>query len=236
MIRGIVVMSFALLFSCAQGEFKSPGAITPGPTTPGGDPSDPSTPPSSPGPDPDPGTPNPGDPPPPSPPPPHCALGKTYTGFGGSNLNATRTDGDIGVDRSRVKPFAALAREYPRVLGNTPGLLSGADSTFGAVADRWFDEPEASAVSLYTAYRVAFQGCLTLTTSPAKYGTAPSNTTADAECTAWALSMWARAPTAAELAACHNVAMVDTAAETNARRRWAYTCAAVLSSAGFLTY
>jgi len=30
--------------------------------------------------------------------------------------------------------------------------------------------------------------------------------------------------------------MVDSSIETDPRRRWAYSCAAVLSSAGFLTY
>ena len=40
----------------------------------------------------------------------------------------------------------------------------------------------------------------------------------------------------AEVDACVKVAMVDTTKETDPKRRWAYTCASVLTSAGFMTY
>jgi hypothetical protein len=179
------------------------------------------------------------------PPPPvnHCDFGKSYTGFAGTVLEVGRVDNDLGIDQGRVKPFAALGTEYTRVLGNTPTLLTGADATFGNPVARWYVEPQANAVSLYTAYRIAFQGCLTATATDTKYASVPSNTTAATECSAWARKFWSRTPTQAEVDSCVKVAMVDTLKEgaptattTLPRRQWAYTCASVLTSAGFMTY
>ena len=47
---------------------------------------------------------------------------------------------------------------------------------------------------------------------------------------------WSREPTEAELSTCVKVATEDTASESDPRRRWAYTCAALLTAAGFLTF
>jgi hypothetical protein len=47
---------------------------------------------------------------------------------------------------------------------------------------------------------------------------------------------WSRNATPDEIAACVNVATVDASKETDAKRKWAYTCAAVMTSAGFVTY
>lgn len=172
--------------------------------------------------------------------PNRCDVGKTYTGFAGTVLEVGRVDADVGVDRNRVKPFSALQTEYARVLGSTPTLLNGAATTFEPNMPRWLSEPQSNAVSLYTAYRIAFQGCLTATGADTKYTTAPTNTTAETECRTWARTFWSRTPTQAEVDMCVQVAMVDTAMEGNTpttpQRKWAYTCASVLSAAGFLTY
>lgn len=182
----------------------------------------------------------PGEPPPP---PARCDMGKQYTGFAGTMLEAGRVDLDLGVERSRVKPYSALTGEYQRVLGNNPALIGQSATTFGQDANRWLSEPTSSAVTVYTAFRVAFQGCLTITTNTAnaKYQTLPSNTTAATECSAWARKFWSRDAVQSEIDACVQVAMVDTMREgtnTNppANRRWAYACASVLSAAGFMTY
>ena len=171
---------------------------------------------------------------------PRCDMGKTYTGFAGTMLEAGRVDNDLGVERGRVKPYSALMGEFQRVLGNQPNLITGSGSTFGQDPARWSSEPQSSAVSIYTAYRVAFQGCLTATANDTKYASLPSNTTAENECKAWSRKFWSRDAVQAEVDACVKTAMVDTVKEgmsdTTARRRWAYTCAAVLSSAGFMTY
>lgn len=167
---------------------------------------------------------------------PRCDMGKKYIGFAGTDLTADRVDGDIGDERARTKPFSAMANEYQRVLGNRPALLNGAAATFGIEPNRWLVEPKANAVSLYTSFRIAFQGCLTSVQSPAKYGTDPDAATAATECRDWATKFWSRTPLQPEVDACVKVATQDTAAETNSRRRWAYACASVLSASDFLTY
>lgn len=179
----------------------------------------------------------------PPPPPPRCDMGKQYTGFAGTMLEAGRVDNDLGLERSRVKPYSALTGEYQRVLGNNPALIGQSATTFGQDPARWLNEPTSSAVTVYTAFRVAFQGCLTLTSAAAtnQYDTLPSNSTAATECTNWARKFWSRDPVQAEVDACVQVAMVDTTREgmnmnPSANRRWAYACASVLSAAGFMTY
>jgi hypothetical protein len=184
-------------------------------------------------------------------PPPRCDMGKQYVGFAGTMLEAGRIDNDLGLERARVKPYTALTGEYQRVLGNQPALVSTSGSTFGQDPNRWLSEPISSAVTVYSAYRVAFQGCLSVTTptTATKYQSAPSNSTADQECRSWARKFWSRDATDLEAAACVQVAMVDSLKEvtsttggmpttttTTAPRRWAYTCASVLAAAGFMTY
>ena len=170
--------------------------------------------------------------------PPRCDMGKTYTGFAGTELTAGRIDGDIGPERSRIKPFTALVGEFPRVLANTPAMLADPSvaNTYSITAPRWVSEPVASGVTVYTTYRIAFQGCLTATAAPAQYKTLPSNTTAATECAQWSQKFWSRTATQPEIDACVKVAMVDTMTETTAVRRWAYTCASVMTAAGFTTY
>jgi hypothetical protein len=51
-----------------------------------------------------------------------------------------------------------------------------------------------------------------------------------------ARKFWSRAPSDDEVKACTDVALTDTASEPDAKRRWAYTCASLLSASGFLTY
>lgn len=169
-------------------------------------------------------------------PPPRCDMGKSYTGFAGTMLEAGRVDMDIGVERARMKPFSALQGEYNRVLANQPALLASSASTFAIEPNRWLVEPQGSAINLYQAYRIAFQGCLTATATATQYGVIPSNGTAATECGSWARKFWSRTPSQTEVDSCVQVAMVDTSSESNARRRWAYTCAAVLSATGFMTY
>jgi hypothetical protein len=136
-----------------------------------------------------------------------------------------------------VKPFSALSGEYTRALGATPALISGLGTTFGEPQVRWSVEPQASAVSLYTAYRVAFQGCLTYTGTANAFAATPTNATALTECGNFAQKFWSRPAAQGELAACVKATVADTATgEPNLRRRWAYGCASVLTAAAFLSY
>lgn len=180
---------------------------------------------------------------------PMCTVfGKPHLGLGGEDLAATN-DGPPDGDRARAKPYDALRTEYGRVLGssNHPALVDRAGGTFGIAPERWFLEPIMSAVFVDTAFKVAFEGCLLVTSDP-RFSATPSATRATRQCAEWARRFWSRDATPEEIAACVEVAL-DTTPETYGRpgvdettrevtppRRWAYTCASVLASAGFLTY
>ena len=58
--------------------------------------------------------------------------------------------------------------------------------------------------------------------------------TADTECINFQKKFWSRTPSAAETAACVTFATSAVNNDANARRRWAYACASVLTSTGFL--
>ena len=75
-----------------------------------------------------------------------------------------------------------------------------------------------------------------LTAPSCAWASVPSNTTSATSCGDFAHTFWNRLATQPEIDTCVNVAMVDTVKETDPHRRWAYACASVLSSAGFMTY
>jgi hypothetical protein len=164
-----------------------------------------------------------------------CDTGYNYQGFGGMRLEVGRDEDSVGFDRDRVKPLSALRGEYARVLGTTPALLDSLSNTFGAVPPRWYVEPEANAVSLYSSMRVAFVGCLNVTAT-AEYDAVPDFTNARTKCTAFARKFWSRDPSTEEVDSCVDLVNNKTAEEPQARRKWAYACASVLSSASFLTF
>ncbi|WP_141734454.1 hypothetical protein [Oligoflexus tunisiensis] len=168
-----------------------------------------------------------------------CSLtdGRAYKGFGNVNLVAGRqTEVAKDGDRYRVKPYTALSGEYMRVAGAIPASLTANAATFAAAPDRWYTDTQASAVTLFTSYRVAYEAALTLAGTDSKYAAAPTEETATANCTAVARQAWNRLPSPEEVSACKKVALVETAAETDIKARWAYTLASVLTAAGFLAY
>ncbi len=207
----------------------------------------------------DPGTPN---------PQAVCAPGREYLDFGGKSLTngdsqisgAKRWEEVSGVDRDRLKPFSALDSEFTRVIGKAPGSLNSSKTTFGEPVARWYSEPQSSAIGIYTAFRVAFDGCLDYTNATDKnkpenaaFATIPDAATAGQVCATWTRKFWSRVATQAELDACVRMATQDSAKEmvesldnplgavgtqydTSAQRRWAYTCATVLTSSGFMSF
>jgi len=161
---------------------------------------------------------------------------KEYQGFGGAQLAAGRADEYAGLNRGRMKPFLALEGEYRRVIGHAPRDLAQSGATFGAPAPRWFVEPEASAVSVATAFNLAFEAGLAMANADPALANTPTDASATSFCGDLLRKAWNRAPIAAETEACKSAAMVDSAKEPDAKRRWAYTAATVLSSAEFVTY
>lgn len=164
-----------------------------------------------------------------------CEVGAPHVGFGQNDFVSDRAVGALAVDRRRVKPFSALDSEMKRVLGSSPAALGASASAFGDVPARWYSEPVAGAVSLYSMYSLAFTACYD-SMGDAAHQAAPTTATATAECAALQKKAWQRAPTAEETATCADLAVVKLASEPIARRRWAHACASVLSSAGFVSY
>jgi hypothetical protein len=168
---------------------------------------------------------------------PACTdTGKSYVGFADTKLEDKRVNAKIGADRGRMKPYSALKGEYERTIGKAPDSLDGAETSFGKAPDRFASEPHASAIQVFTAFRISFDGCLDYVDTNPDLQAAPTATTADAQCRGLARKFWSRAATDDEAKACANVAMTATAAEPDPKRRWAYVCASLLSSSGFLTY
>ena len=99
---------------------------------------------------------------------------------------------------------------------------------------RWSKEQQLSGVSLYQGFLASFQGCLTFTASPTVYAAAPTATTAATECANFQHRFWSAIPTAAETQSCVDFAVSAANNDTDPRRRWAYVCASVLTSAQFL--
>jgi hypothetical protein len=163
-----------------------------------------------------------------------CNGSALYAGFGGRSLDGDRLDQMVGKNRLRVKPYPMLVTDYGRVLGTTPAFIQNKGQTFNQPGPRWADEQELSAVSLYQAFQASFQGCLTFTSTGAQFSANPTTATANTQCAALQKRFWSRVPTAAETASCVGFATSAVNNDTNPRRRWAYACAAVLTSTGFL--
>jgi len=160
--------------------------------------------------------------------------GRTYLGFGGTPLEADRSIAAAHSDHMRLKPFGALADELLRVTGLVIDA-SPYKATFGGPPARWFEEPTADANTLYAGFILAFDTCREYTTGADNFSAAPTAEAADIECRAFARRFWSREATDDQASACASYAMATDATETPARR-WALTCASVLSSAGFLAY
>lgn len=163
-----------------------------------------------------------------------CAPGVPHVGFAGTDLNAGRKTAEAGDDRRRVKPFTAMRGEFQRAVGNVPAGLAASAAAFGEQPARWYSEPTAGAVSLYTTYTLAFSACYD-SMSASQYQAAPTATSAEAECTSLQKKVWQRTPSPDEVKACADVA-TGLSNEPIARRRWAHACASVMTSTGFTTY
>ena len=164
-----------------------------------------------------------------------CAVGVTHIGFGDEDFVAKRETGALGADRRRIKPYTALSRELERVLGRKPTNLTTSAAAFGDVPARWYAEPVAGAVTVYTTYSVAFTACYAAM-GDAAHSTAPTAATAATECSTLQRKAWQRTPTAEETAACVDLAVTKLTTEPVPRRRWAHVCASVITSSGFITY
>ena len=163
-----------------------------------------------------------------------CAVGIAHPGFANTDFVADRKPGAIGVDRRRVKPYSAMTSEFTRALGGTPAALATSGSAFGDVPARWYLEPTAGAVSIFTTYSLAFSECYDTMSAP-NFAQMPTADTAAAQCSQMQRKIWQRSATPDETKACSDFTLGLTD-EPVARRRWAHACASIMSSAGFITY
>ena len=138
--------------------------------------------------------------------PGNCAEGAPHPGFAGHDFVSDRKPGALGDDRRRVKPFSALRTEVARSIGAAPASIAQSSAAFGDVPARWYAEPTAGAVSLYTTYGIAFTACYDAMTQ-GNYTQMPTAETAQAECARWQRKAWLRTPTADETRACVDLAV-----------------------------
>ncbi|MEZ4365753.1 MAG: hypothetical protein R2939_05635 [Kofleriaceae bacterium] len=156
-------------------------------------------------------------------------------GLGGESLVADRpTDIALGDERLRIKPYGALQGEYERVLGAAPAGLAEAASSFGTSPPRSFLEPSVESGALRTAHDLALAGCDAYVADRAA-DFAGDAADAAAVCDELAAAFWSRPMLPEQRTACLEFAasVVTTAGDAAG---WTRVCAAVLSSAGFLTY
>lgn len=160
---------------------------------------------------------------------------RSYELFDGTKLEAKRLDEQLGMNRARIKPYAVLEGEYQRVLGLVPPSLKGAADSFDDPPLRWYAEAAHSGVSLNAFFAIAFEGCGAYLQGT-EFGTAPTAESAREFCGTLARKAWSRTATPTELDACASLATDKLGEEPDARKRWSYVCASVLSSSNFLTY
>jgi hypothetical protein len=161
---------------------------------------------------------------------------RSYVLFDGTKLEASRTTDEAAMNRARIKPFSVMGTEYQRVLGFAPAAMKDAANSFESTPPRWFYESSYSGVSLDAISTLSFDACLEYVASEPTFDAMPTRDSAGAACTDWMHSAWNRSPSPEEIAGCAELAMTGVASETDVRKRWAYTCASVLSSSQFLTY
>lgn len=164
-----------------------------------------------------------------------CEQARTYAGFGGP-LEGGRPEIVAGSDRVRLKPFTALATEYARALDLATFDTRAYAATFGRPPARWFAEPAASANTVYAAFALAYEACTQHTATAPIYADAPTVTSAGLTCRELARRAWHRDATDEETTACVTYAVEQTNSADAPRKRWAYSCAAVLSASGFLAF
>ncbi len=162
--------------------------------------------------------------------------GRSYKGFDGAQLEAARVNENVGVNRARVKPYAVMAGEYTRVLGAAPPSLAAAAASFDDPPARWFAEASHSGVSLNAIFDISFEGCAAYVKGQASLAAAPTAQSATEFCSTMMRKAWSHSASPDEVAGCVDLATNKLQTEQDAKRKWTYVCASILSSSQFLTF
>lgn len=161
-----------------------------------------------------------------------------YLDFGGRNLAKDRISAEeipSQGDRARLKPFSALEAEFRRVTGQVPSELQTAAATFNSAPPRWFREPQASGISLFVAYNLAFEVAKKKLEAQEEYKQTPNPDSAAAACTQFATEAWLAEPSPSEVKYCTDLVMNEDSGKTNVDR-WAHGLSAILTASRFLGY
>jgi hypothetical protein len=162
--------------------------------------------------------------------------GRSYTNFDGAKLEAERLNENVGVNRARIKPYVVMTGEYARVLGSAPPSLAQAASSFEDPPARWFAESTHSGVSLNAIFDISFEGCRVYVSGQGDLAAAPTKESAEKFCASMMRKAWSRTPSPDEISGCATLATDKLGTEPDARRKWSYVCASILSSSHFLTF
>ena len=145
---------------------------------------------------------------------------------------------NVGVNRARFKPFAVMAGEYQRVLGVVLRRASRARrhrST--SPAARWYAEAQLLGRLAQRDLRRSRSRVASPTRRRRRIrGGADRRDRAHGVRSAHAQGVEPRRLRPKRSRRCADLATKKLAAEPDARRRWAYACASVLSSSQFLTF
>ena len=171
-------------------------------------------------------------------------VGRRYFGFAGEALDARRESLASGQDLARVRDGSDLGTQLG---GRSLDLATSSSSdrqAFGVAPPNWYEHAQASFATAYRVYALGFEGCLKKLQNPANYhafghgdyAVSPTPESAARQCKKLGELMWWREMSAEELAPCVEYANEVLSLEPVPQRQWAYVCAAVAGSAGFLVY
>lgn len=188
---------------------------------------------------------------------------RTFRGLDGSTLEAGRVDAAVDLDRRHTRTWERV-EEWGQDMNDKLGYWLASDGLFweAAVPVRrrggagfWYNDAPLGAIELYSQFRLSFLMCSRLLSAPpdsmqrsafvlspgdgtpiADLLVAPTAASAPVRCERLMRRFWRMIPSAAQVAACAQFAVDETAElATTPVERWAYVCAALLTSAGATT-
>lgn len=190
-------------------------------------------------------------------------MARTFRGLDGQVLEASRTDAAFDLDRRQTRTWETTAAwgadmngklgYYLASEGLAPTALVPVRSRGGV--EYAYTSPPMGALELYSQFRLGFLMCSRLINMPpmqlertafvtdpktgqpfADFLAAPTAESGARRCESMMRRFWRMVPSAEQIAACSDFAVNETATfATTPKERWAYVCAALLTSSGAIT-
>lgn len=191
-------------------------------------------------------------------------MARTFRGLDGQVLEAGRTDAAFDLDRRQTRTWettAAWGADMNQKLGYYLASDGLAPTALVPVRSRGgvefsYTSPPMGALELYSQFRLSFLMCSRLLNSPpagqlertafvidpktaqpfADFLAAPTPESGARRCESMMRRFWKLVPSAEQVTACADFAVNETATfATTPQERWAYVCAALLTSSGAIT-